>query len=98
MKVFVSWSGPLSKGIALELREWLPNVLQGLEVFMSSEDIRSGSRWFEDGGRQLQASDFGVIVTTRANQQAAWLLFEAGALSKTLARASVAPLLVDLTE
>ena len=69
MKVFISWSGSLSKSVATQLRDWLLCVLQGLDVFMSSEDIDSGSRWFDHIGGQLESSSFGVIVTTRENQQ-----------------------------
>lgn len=39
MKVFVSWSGELSKKIAEELKKWIPCIIQSATVFYSSEDI-----------------------------------------------------------
>lgn len=36
MKVFVSWSGELSKKIAEELKKWIPCIIQSATVFYSS--------------------------------------------------------------
>ena len=78
MRVFISWSGELSKVVGAEVRDWLPLVLQGLDVFMSDVNIDSGTRWFESIGTNLKDSEFGIIVVTRENQVRPWLLFEAG--------------------
>lgn len=40
MRVFISWSGELSQSIAKELSEWLPSIIQSVEVFYSPEDIK----------------------------------------------------------
>jgi hypothetical protein len=45
MKVFVSWSMDRSKKIANALQNWLPDVFQSLEVFMSDHNIQAGDRW-----------------------------------------------------
>ena len=81
MKVFISWSGPQSYGVALVLREWLPTVLQYLEPWVSSEDIDKGARWTDALGTELDASKFGIICLVPGNVDEPWLNFEAGAIS-----------------
>jgi TIR domain len=82
MKVFVSWSGDDSKEVAEVLREYLPTLIQGTEVFMSKHDIASGSRWRSELGKELAQCNFGICCLTPNNLAASWLLFEAGALTK----------------
>ena len=45
---------------------------------------------------ELEASNFGIICITPENLGSEWLLFEAGALSKSMQDAKVIPLLFDL--
>jgi hypothetical protein len=99
VKVFISWSGAISHQVALSLRDWLPSVLQAVEPYVSSEDIDKGARWSTDISQELEDSTFGIICVTPDNLQAPWVNFEAGALSKSLERSRVAPLLfgVDRT-
>jgi hypothetical protein len=92
-KVFISWSGTASQRIAGALNEWIPSVIQAVEPWMSSDDIRVGTRWADDIARRLQESKFGIICLTPDNLEAPWVLFEAGALSKTLAKTFVCPYL-----
>ena len=96
MKVFIGWSGGISHRVAEALRDWLPNVIQAIEPFVSSEDIETGARWETDIARELEASHFGIIALTPENVDTPWLNFEAGALSKSLETSRVAPLLVGL--
>ncbi len=96
MKVFISWSGPRSHAMAVALYEWLPDVLQDLEPFVSSEDIQKGARWASQLATELEETHFGIICLTPENLTSPWLLFEAGALSKRLDTGMVAPLLLDL--
>ncbi|MFF2501131.1 hypothetical protein [Peribacillus sp. NPDC058075] len=65
MKVFLSWSGEYSKNIALILKEWLPLVIQTLEPYVSSEDIRKGSRWSASIGQELEVSNYGILCLTK---------------------------------
>lgn len=97
MKVFVSWSGEASHAMAKALKDWLPNVIQAVDVFLSSEDIAKGSQWFAELGKELDESEFGILCLTRANLRAPWVLYEAGALGKRFGQARVVPLLLDLT-
>lgn len=96
MRIFVSWSGDRSKFVAEALRDWLPDVIQALEPWMSSEDIDKGSRWFSDIITQLNEVKVGIICLTPENLESAWILFEAGALSKTLNKTFVCTYLLDI--
>ena len=84
MRVFISWSGQVSKSVALALREWLPDVIQQIDPFVSSEDIRKGNRWSLDLAGELTSVQYGIICLTRDNLLSPWVNFEAGALSKAL--------------
>ncbi len=96
MKVFVSWSGAASHAVAKALKDWLPNVIQAVDVFLSSEDIAKGSQWFQELGKVLDESAFGILCLTRENLCAPWVLYEAGALGKRFEQTGVVPLLIDL--
>src|SRR5271169_3330669 len=96
MKVFISWSGSTSGQIARFLREWLPNVLQNVEPFLSNEDIDKGARWLSAVTDELQVCNFGLICLTPENLTAPWILFEAGSLSKIIGRSRVVPILFKL--
>ena len=84
MKVFLSWSGPYSKVVALELKRWLPRVLPSIEPFMSETDITPGSGWLSKIIGELRDSQVGVICLTPDCVQQPWLNFEAGALTREL--------------
>lgn len=95
-KVFISWSGALSKEVATVMRDLLKHMFDGVDPFMSEEDIGAGERGLAKISDELADTSFGIVVVTQANQQSQWLNFEAGALSKNLHNnARVAPLLVD---
>ena len=97
MQVFLSWSGQRSRYLAETLRGWLPRVIQSLRPWMSDEDIAAGSRWLTDVSRQLGNAKVGILCVTPENQSNPWLVFEAGALSKTLEQPFVCPLLFDMS-
>lgn len=96
MDVFISWSGETSMRVAEALREWLPNVIQAINPYFTPKDIDKGQRWSQDIAGKLNDSQFGIILVTRDNINAPWLLFEAGALSKNIGTSSVCPILLDL--
>jgi TIR domain len=83
MKVFLSWSGELSKSIAHELGEWLPQVIQGIKPWLSFKDIAKGSRWSSEIQKELAVSKAAVFCVTPDNPNEPWLNFEAGAVSNT---------------
>lgn len=96
MKVFISWSGSRSKDLANALRQWLPMVLQYVEPWVSDKDISAGERWAQAIAGELDASNFGIICITPENLNSEWILFESGALSKSMLDAKVIPLLFGL--
>lgn len=95
MKVFIGWSGERSKTLAQAVRDWLPLVLHYVQPWMSEVDIEAGERWAESVAKELESSNFGIICVTRESVNAPWALFEAGALSKSVQRSRVIPLLLD---
>lgn len=97
MKVFISWSGAHSQAVARTLRDWLPDVIQSVEPWMSEADIHAGDRWNNEIAHELQASSFGIICVTPSNQNSPWLNFEAGAISKNLEEGYAVPYLHALT-
>jgi hypothetical protein len=94
MKVFLTWSGEKSRRVAEILREWLPNVIQALEPWLSSEDIEKGSQWGADITSRLKESKAGIICVTETNISAPWLNFEAGAISNSIVRPLVCTFLM----
>jgi hypothetical protein len=63
---------------------------------MSQSDIQAGARWSEEIALRLEACSVGIICLTPDNLDSPWLLFEAGALSKTLEETYVCPYLFAL--
>jgi hypothetical protein len=98
MKIFISWSGDRSRAVADLLRRWLPSVLQAVRPYFSPDDVAKGARWSSEIAKELEASRIGLLVITPENQEAPWLLFEAGALAKNLERSKVCPLLFGAME
>ncbi|MBD3641979.1 MAG: toll/interleukin-1 receptor domain-containing protein [Marinobacter sp.] len=97
MRVFVSWSGQKSKVAAEVLREWIPNVLQSIEPFISSQDIETGVPWFNEIKRTLDETSFGIVCLTKKNCLSPWLLYEVGALAHRVEHPNVVPILLDLS-
>lgn len=97
MKIFISWSGDYSKAIAAALDEWLPEIFDGVETFMSDQKIALGDRGLDEIKDSLDKSAYGIILVTKDNENAKWINFEAGALSRAIpdAKARVIPILVD---
>lgn len=97
MNVFLSWSGDVSKQVAIRLREWLPLVLVDVVPWISEHDIQAGSRWESDLGTELSQSKFGIFCLTPENLHSPWLLFEAGAISKDLGNTRLVPYRFGIT-
>jgi hypothetical protein len=99
VKIFISWSGAGSKShtLATAFHDWLPNVFQTIETFMSSDTLVAGERWQGGLSKALEECDFGIACLTPKSYHANWILFECGALAKKVDLARVVPVLCDVT-
>ena len=96
MNIFISWSGERAKAAAIALSDWLPSCLQSVTSFVSPRDIQSGDRWAQVLSKQLEITEYGIFCLTRSNLREPWLLFEAGAISKSREGRAYTFLLDDL--
>lgn len=96
MKIFISWSGERSEALAKALRDWMQLVLHFAQPWLSQSDIKAGDRWNVEIAKELENCNFGVICITKENLAAPWILFEAGALAKSMQDGRVIPVLLDL--
>ncbi len=95
-KVFISWSGDLSRKLGEALRTWLPASLQYVKPYFTPEDIEKGAKWNTEIAKELETSNVGIICLTQDNTEKPWILFEAGALSKSIDKARVCTLLFNI--
>jgi hypothetical protein len=91
MKVLLSWSGENSKALATVLSEWLTVFFADVIFWVSIRDIEPGKRWGHELDSQLETTHFGILCLVPSNVFAPWLLFEAGALSKSVDTSRVVP-------
>jgi hypothetical protein len=96
MKVFISWSGELSRQLGSAIREWLPNVLQTVKPYFTPSDIEKGSKWESEISKELEASNFCIIAMTRESLNSHWIPYEAGAISKNIDRSKICPIVFDI--
>src|SRR5438046_8383902 len=94
MNVFISWSGSLSKAFGELLVTWLPDVIQRVKPWLSSQNIDKGSLWPREINEALTTT-LGILCVTQENKHAPWLGFEAGALETGLTEPRRCPLLID---
>lgn len=94
-KIFISWSGELSKALGEAIKDWIPKVLQSVKPYFTPDDIEKGAHWAKEIENELSTSQLGIICLTQDNQHSPWILFEAGALSKNLEESKVCPVLFN---
>ncbi len=96
MKIFLSWSGDLSRRIAEELKQWLPLVIQDVQIFYSP-DILRGKLWLETLREELEENSFGIFCITPESLSSLWMSYEAGAIVSRNKKAMAVPLLFGLS-
>lgn len=95
MKVFISWSKPLSHAIAEAFSAWLPKVIQECRLPYVSSDTDKGEAWFQAITAELRESKVGVVFLTPQNANEEWIHLEAGAIYAALDK-QLCPVLVNL--
>lgn len=95
VKIFLSWSGEQSRQLADAFANWLPNVLQHVEPYISSKNIGLGERALDNIKSELENSSFGIVFVTKENIKAPWINYEAGAISNSLGIKRIIPVMYD---
>jgi hypothetical protein len=96
MHVFISWSGPRSRAVAEALRDYLPIIVNAFTPWLSCADIDKGARWISELSEALATARASIVCLTPGNLNAPYILFEAGALSKTVGKTHVCTLLIGM--
>lgn len=82
-EIFIGWSGYKSKYVAEALKDWIPNVIQNADPWISG-DTDKGDQWFKTIFEKLGKYNFGIFCITKENLGSVWMNFEAGALAKAI--------------
>ena len=96
-KVFISWSGDLSKEVASLLNEWLQSVAPFVTTYLSVDNLHLGERWSLNLSKELQETEFGIFCMTADNINSAWINYEAGVLSQDIDGSHLIPLLINVS-
>lgn len=96
MKIFISWSGDLSREIGEIFRKWVPGVLQVVKPYFTPDDVEKGTRWNVEIAKELEQSQIGIMLLTKDNLESEWMMFEAGALSKQMDKSHICPILFGI--
>jgi hypothetical protein len=95
MDIFISWHGQRGHAVADALMDWLPQIVNAFNPWLSSSTDK-GSRWRSEIAARLAKAKAGIICLTPSALTAPWLLFEAGAIAKSPDKTYVCTLLIDL--
>ena len=96
LNIFIGWSGWRSGLVARKLATWLPEVIPGIETWIS-DNIRGGTvAWFEQLNAALRRADFAVMCVLPENWGSPWMSYEPGVvLGKTQSEARIWPYVID---
>ena len=79
------------------LKEYLPSILQRVRPWLSEQDIDAGTRGVREIAKQLEVTHVGIVCLNAENQEAPWILFEAGAISKFVETSRAIVLRIGMT-
>ena len=96
MRVFISWSGEVSKQLGEALRNWLPSTLQFVKPYFTPTDIEKGAKWDNEISNELEGSDFCIVALTRESLESQWIMFEAGAIARSQKKGRVCAILFGI--
>jgi hypothetical protein len=94
LEIFISWSGAIGKKIAVALKDWIPLLLQDVDVNISP-DIEKGEVWFDRLMKMLIESKFGIICATKESLVSPWVNFEVGVIA-SVQKKNVAPFIFNV--
>ena len=67
-----------------------------MKPYFTPADIEKGAKWDSEITRELDASSVCIIALTRENLDSKWIMFEAGAISKSSGKPRLCTVLFDL--
>jgi hypothetical protein len=82
LRVFISWAGKQAEKIGQGFHDFLPDVVNATQPFMSGSDIDKGSRWNDVLTGSIQESSCAIVCLTPRSLESIWVAFEAGAVSR----------------
>jgi hypothetical protein len=83
INIFLSWSSPTGKLIAMKLRSLLKTQLRRAKPFMSDVDIEKGQQWKKILDDSLMENRYGMFIVTPDVNSSVWMGYEAGAIYTT---------------
>jgi hypothetical protein len=82
LKVFISWAGDRANVIATGFHDFLPDVVNAVQPFMSGANIDKGTRWSDALNSSLLESTCAIVCLTEESMRSVWVAFETGAISR----------------
>lgn len=82
LRVFISWAGKRAEMIGQGFHDFLPDVVNAIQPFISGSDIDKGTQWREVLTGNLQESMCEIVCLTPESRESVWVAFETGAISR----------------
>jgi hypothetical protein len=96
MDTILTWSGSASHDVASFFRDWLTEVLPGIQPWISDQDIAKGRKWFSELMEQLSKTAVSITFVTPENVRSPWIYYEVGVIAAKNADCIVCPYLIGI--